>query len=121
MFVCQHTVSGNYWRSLVWHLYVCRFITDRVSRDRPRTPGEEVGQALVLVKPNVSRQSSSSLSMVPALKVPAAAAVLACCSMWQNKLGDVRPILLACASQGAVLPQYSSLGAMRLTTDSHIA
>eukprot|EP00878_Enallax_costatus_P010411 GHUV01010866.1.p1 GENE.GHUV01010866.1~~GHUV01010866.1.p1 ORF type:complete len:449 (+),score=124.72 GHUV01010866.1:208-1554(+) len=29
-----------------------KFITDRVSRARPRTPGEEVGQALVLVKPN---------------------------------------------------------------------
>jgi hypothetical protein len=30
-----------------------RFLTDRVARTRPRTPGEEVGQALVLVKPEV--------------------------------------------------------------------
>eukprot|EP00879_Flechtneria_rotunda_P008511 GHRR01008917.1.p1 GENE.GHRR01008917.1~~GHRR01008917.1.p1 ORF type:complete len:366 (+),score=88.67 GHRR01008917.1:967-2064(+) len=28
-----------------------RFVTDRVARTRPRTPGEEVGQSLVLVKP----------------------------------------------------------------------
>jgi hypothetical protein len=32
-----------------------RFITDRVARARPRTPGEEVGQNLVLVTPQVSR------------------------------------------------------------------
>ncbi|KAI8472445.1 MAG: hypothetical protein J3K34DRAFT_467412 [Monoraphidium minutum] len=29
-----------------------RFVTDRVARTRPRTPGEEVGQALVLVRPD---------------------------------------------------------------------
>lgn len=33
---------------------VARFITDRVARARPRTPGEEVGQALVLLRPTVS-------------------------------------------------------------------
>jgi hypothetical protein len=34
--------------------FICRFITDRVARARPRTPGEEVGQSLVLLGPNVS-------------------------------------------------------------------
>jgi hypothetical protein len=29
-----------------------RFVTDRVARTRPRTPGEEVGQSLVLVTPS---------------------------------------------------------------------
>lgn len=29
-----------------------RFVTDRVARTRPRTPGEEVGQSLVLVRPD---------------------------------------------------------------------
>ena len=31
-----------------------RFVTDRVARTRPRTPGEEVGQALVLVGPDAT-------------------------------------------------------------------
>ncbi|GBF97643.1 hypothetical protein Rsub_10519 [Raphidocelis subcapitata] len=31
-----------------------KFVTDRVARTRPRTPGEEVGQTLVLVKPSTS-------------------------------------------------------------------
>jgi hypothetical protein len=29
-----------------------KFVTDRVARTRPRTPGEEVGQTLVLVGPS---------------------------------------------------------------------
>jgi hypothetical protein len=31
-----------------------RFVTDRIARARPRTPGEEVGQSLVLVGPNAT-------------------------------------------------------------------
>jgi hypothetical protein len=31
-----------------------RFITDRIARARPRTPGEEVGQNLILVTPQAT-------------------------------------------------------------------
>jgi hypothetical protein len=34
-------------------LLLRRFVTDRIARARPRTPGEEVGQNLILVTPQV--------------------------------------------------------------------
>jgi hypothetical protein len=38
-------------------LLLLRFITDRIARSRPRTPGEEVGQNLILVTPQVGSRN----------------------------------------------------------------
>ncbi|GBF94964.1 hypothetical protein Rsub_07465 [Raphidocelis subcapitata] len=49
-FVGYRRITDDGVRSTPGH----RFVTDRVARTRPRTPGEEVGQSLVLVGPNAT-------------------------------------------------------------------
>jgi hypothetical protein len=98
---------------MVIRLLLRRFITDRIARARPRTPGEEVGQNLILVTPQVSPPQPAALETRNCM--PAAPwTAMSCCRWYGCKRATARcgcSVVVSCSARldtQAAQPQQSA-------------